>query len=42
LPGLPISAYDDLPAFKIYLVDVGIPLFLADEAIRLMGIAMKK
>ena len=23
-PGLPISAYDDLSAFKIYLVDVGI------------------
>jgi len=24
VPGLPISAYDDLSAFKIYLVDVGI------------------
>ena len=23
-PGLPVSAYDDLSAFKIYLVDVGI------------------
>lgn len=23
-PGLPIAAYDDLSAFKIYLVDVGL------------------
>lgn len=23
-PGLPISAYDDLSAFKIYLVDIGL------------------
>ena len=23
-PGLPVSAYDDLSAFKIYLVDVGL------------------
>ena len=23
-PGLPMSAYDDLSAFKIYLVDVGL------------------
>lgn len=23
-PGLPISAYDDLSAFKLYLIDVGL------------------
>jgi Archaeal ATPase. len=31
-PGLPISAYDDLSAFKIYLVDVGILRRLAQLA----------
>lgn len=31
-PGLPISAYDDLSAFKIYLVDVGILRRLAKLA----------
>lgn len=28
-PGLPIAAYDDLSAFEIYLVDVGLPRRLA-------------
>ena len=31
-PGLPIAAYDDLPAFKIYLVDVGLLRRLAQLA----------
>jgi len=31
-PGLPISAYDDLSAFKIYLVDVGVLRRLAQLA----------
>lgn len=31
-PGLPISAYDDLSAFKIYLVDVGLLRRLAQLA----------
>lgn len=31
-PGLPVSAYDDLSAFKIYLVDVGLLRHLAQLA----------
>ena len=31
-PGLPIAAYDDLSAFKIYLVDVGLLRRLAQLA----------
>ncbi len=31
-PGLPVAAYDDLPAFKIYLVDVGLFRRLAQLA----------
>lgn len=31
-PGLPMSAYDDLTAFKIYLVDVGLLRRLAQLA----------
>ena len=31
-PGLPVSAYDDLSAFKIYLVDVGLLRRLAQLA----------
>ena len=31
-PGLPVSAYDDLAAFKIYLVDVGLLRRLAQLA----------
>lgn len=31
-PGLPIAAYDDLSAFKIYLVDVGLLFRLAELA----------
>lgn len=31
-PGLPMSAYDDLSAFKIYLVDVGLLRRLAQLA----------
>jgi hypothetical protein len=28
-PGLPMAAFDDLSAFKIYLVDVGLLLLCA-------------
>ena len=31
-PGLPVAAYDDLSAFKIYLVDVGLLRRLAKLA----------
>lgn len=31
-PGLPVAAYDDFPAFKIYLVDVGLLRRLAQLA----------
>ena len=31
-PGLPVAAYDDLSAFKIYLVDVGLLRRLAQLA----------
>lgn len=31
-PGLPVSAYDDLSSFKIYLVDVGLLRRLAQLA----------
>ena len=32
LPGLPVAAYDDLSAFKLYLVDVGLLRRLAQLA----------
>ena len=39
-PGLPIAAYDDLSAFKIYLVDVGLLRRLAQLAPTAFGLSL--
>ena len=45
-PGLPLSAYDDLTAFKIYLSFDGkvlnIPLFLVDRTVDLVRLALDR